>query len=94
MTNMTEIFQAADIASRQTDRWLFLCAAIILFVFAGAVIRWLVKELSSSRAAYHTTLRSVIDEQTKLSIDLKLSLDRNTEALRANSRLLETRGNH
>lgn len=92
-TNMSEVVRLASEVSGQSDRWFFTAAAIVLMGFAWAVIRYLVRELSASRTAYHDTLRRIIDEQNKLAIDFKVSLDRNTEALRINNQLLE-RANH
>ena len=86
---MIEVLKVADVASKQSDRWFFAVVTIILFVFAYSVIRYLVKENGAARTAYHDTLRQIITEQNQITVKLQVSLDRNTEALRINSQLLE-----
>lgn len=93
-----ELLKVVDVASRQSDRWLFLAALIVLMVFTYFVIRWLVSELGRSRESYQIELDKhriemtrMLNEQSALSVNLKVSLDRNTDALRVNNALLERR---
>lgn len=95
-TNMIDLLRVADVASQQSDRWLFIAALLLLLVFAYAVIKALVKdrseilnELRTTRTATAARDEKIISELSRLNTDMKVSLDRNTEALRLNNLLLE-----
>ena len=97
MTNMiTDGLKVVDYAARQDGHWLFLLALMLLLGFAYFVIRGLVKDrdelakdAKADRERYQAALSQMISEHNKLSVDFKISMDRNTEALRVNNSLLD-----
>lgn len=95
-TDMLELIRVADLASRQTDRWLFIASLILLLVFGYFVVRSLIKdktdtvtELRVMREFSRTRDEQIIQQLAALNMEMKVSLDRNTEALRVNNEALK-----
>lgn len=93
---MNEILKAADVASHQSDRWLFIAT---LFVFAAAAL-WafrrllqdreeVLKDFKESRQQYQDTLKMLMEKYSATIAELRVSLDRNTEAMKINNNLLD-----
>ena len=90
MTNMytTDFLKAVDHAAGMNDRWLFLAALLLLLVFCGATIYWLVRQLQTviaeskaSQEAHHNALADMVKTQNEMSLKLAVCIDRNTAAL-------------
>lgn len=50
LAQVDEVIRQVDVASTKGDRWLFIAALVILLLFVGCVIRWLVTYIQQKDA--------------------------------------------
>ena len=86
--NPNELVQVVSAAAQQSDRWLFIASLVVFGVFAGAVMRYFVRQHErliddhkAAREQYQTVLRSIVVEQATGAAKLAASLDANTRVL-------------
>jgi len=99
---MTEILRLADVAASKNDRWLFLCALLILGVVVWFAVRWLINkhealmtEHRSDQQQYTTSLITISTNVNATNRELAVVLARNSAALDDNSsELRNCRENH
>lgn len=94
--SVTEIVKIADIAAKQTDRWLFLATLILLILYFIWDRREMLKdrkeiagEHKEDRLQYQASITKMLGDSHILSTAVAVALDRNTEALRVNTKVLE-----
>jgi nitrate reductase gamma subunit len=89
-TNMspTDLVQVVSAAAQQSDRWLFIASLVVFGVFAGAVMRYfvrqherLIEDHKEARKDYQAVLRGIVAEQAAGAAKLAASLDANTRVL-------------
>lgn len=92
--------EAADHASRQSDRWLFLATLIIggcMFLILGRMtVRYFVKHHDllvsdhvSAREKYHASLLEVVQSQHEMAKELAVCIERNTHCINLNTAALQ-----
>ena len=89
-TNMspTDLVQVVSAAAAQSDRWLFIASLVVFGLFAGAVMRYFVRQHERlmadhklARDSYQESLRGVVAEQSAANAKLVTCLDNNTRVL-------------
>lgn len=102
MTNMNELTSLADHASRQSDRWAFFAALIVLGVFIFFGFKYFLKmneklmtdhkesrdSHEKSITAHAQALREIVSESNEKGKELAVVLDRATKALDGNGEIL------
>ncbi len=90
MTNMNavELIRSVDHAAAMNDRWLFVASLVVFGLFAGAVMRYfvrqherLIEDHKEARDSYQESLRRVVAEQSAANAKLIVCLDNNTKVL-------------
>ena len=75
---MSDIVSIADHAAQETDRWLFICAVVLLIAFALIIWRWIVAD----RDKLSNRLTEITDRHIESSERLAEVVANNTNALR------------
>lgn len=70
-----------DQLAGKSDRWLFLALLIVLLIFVGLVIKWLMTQLDNQRAAGIASTKELIDHLKTNAVEFKTALQANTDAL-------------
>ena len=86
--NPTDLTALTDHAAAMSDRWLFLASLLVCGLFAGAVMRYFVREhdrscseVKQARELYHESLRTIVAEQSAANAKLIACLDGNSRVL-------------
>ena len=89
---MKDIIDAANHASTQSDRWLFIVVLIVLGIFVMWSVRWLIGkhealmvEHRADQQAFTTQLAGITRDVNKTNQELAVVLDRNSRSLDENS---------
>lgn len=75
--NQEEAIKIIDQLSGKDDRWLFLAVLIVLLAFCGLVIRYLVKQNESQRAAHAVQQ----DKHSVFAESMAVALHENTKIM-------------
>ncbi len=93
---MNELITAANHAAAQNDRWMFIAVLIVLGIFGLFVLRYfvnqnerLVNEHARSRDTYQSTLKEVVEAQSKLTVDVAVVLTKNGEIIKNCGEVME-----
>ena len=90
MTNMNtaDLVQVVSAAAQQSDRWLFIASLVVFGLFAGAVMRYFVRQHErlledhkEARDTYQESLRGMVSEQSAANAKLIACLESNTRVL-------------
>ncbi len=89
---MNDIINAANHASAQSDRWLFIVVLLVLGAVVMWAVRWLVgkhealmTEHRADQQAYTSQLAGITHDVNKTNQELAVVLDRNSRSLDENS---------
>jgi len=88
MENATLVTTAADQLANKTDRWLFICAELVLAMFVVFAMRWLIHRHERLIEEHRMDQKEHTAQLTTLFVDcnstrekLAVVIDRNTLAL-------------
>ena len=84
----SEFLRGVDHAAGMDDRWLFVASLVVFGLFAGAVMRYFVRQHERmiedhkhARECYQDGLRRIVAEQSATNAKLIVCLEQNTKVL-------------
>lgn len=87
---MNDILKAADIASTQSDRWLFIITLLVLGACFLVAMRWLVSRFERGQE----TITRIAEDAIKTNRELAVIIDRNNTALNEHRDMIRAQRNH
>jgi phosphotransferase system glucose/maltose/N-acetylglucosamine-specific IIC component len=60
--SVEDVSKVVTYASNQSDRWLFIAVLVVLLMFAGMVIRWLVTQMREQRASHEAQQKESMEQ--------------------------------
>ena len=82
MINMNDLVQLTNVAAKESDRWLFLFALVVLAGVMLVVARYFVRQYEALQKEHQQVLATLMGRQDERQTELVRVVAANTEALR------------
>jgi len=93
---MEDVVKMVDHAAGQGDRWLMLGVLVVLFLFVGVALRYMVSFLeklqaqsATDRELHRQSIEGIVDKYHELTTSIKVEMQGHTSAIRENTAVLQ-----